>query len=142
MPHVRIVMPPAADAQQQISTFAWLLRSGGVWPLGLGMLLAVVGIVLVFKRSITATKILGFASLLPAIIGLICVYMAADDFGELASSERPFKPNDLARIVGRGMSYGFFGLLGTILSMFFAAVAFARHNCSVEENTSGDMESE
>jgi purine-cytosine permease-like protein len=117
-------MPEAQP--QQIPTIVWLLKSGGVAPLALGLILAVIGIVLVIRPNRTASAILAFLSLLPAIFGLIVVYSAAADYAQMAVSPTPPKPAEFAAITGRAMSYSFCGLLGTILPVFIVVLALSR----------------
>jgi len=56
-------------------TLAWLLMSGGLAPLALGIILALVGTFFVIRPKRLASMILGFLSLSPGIFGLIAVYL-------------------------------------------------------------------
>ena len=111
---------------QQIPTILWLLKSGGIAPLALGLLLAAIGIVFLIRPNRMASTILAFASLLPALVGLIVVYSAAADCAEMAVSPTAPKPAEFAAIIGRAMSNSFCALLGTLLPVFFAVLAMLR----------------
>ena len=117
---------------QQISTIVWLLQSGGIAPLALGLILAFVGIVFVIRPNRTWSMTLAFLSLLPAIVGLIVVYSAAADYAEMARSPNAPRPAEFARLTGRAMGSSFCGLLGTILPVFVAILALARTAKSVD----------
>jgi hypothetical protein len=115
------------DAQlQQVPTIVWLLHSGGVLPLAVGLTLAVIAVFFVIKPSRAASNALAFLSIFPAIISLVVVYSAAVDFADLAASPQARKPAEFAMITGRAMGSSFSGLVATILSMFTASLAVAR----------------
>ena len=127
-------MPEAQP--QQIPTIVWLLQPGGIAPLALGLILALVGMVFVIRPNRSSSMILAFLSLLPAIIGLIVVYAAAAEYAEMARSRIGPKPAEFARLTGRAMGSSFCGLLGTILSVFVAILALARTGKSVDNPNS------
>ena len=127
------------DAQpQQISALVWMLQSGGLTLLALGLLLALVGIVLVFQPSRKGSEMLIFLSLLPGMIGMVLVYSAAADYVEMAASPVTPKPAELAQITGRAMSNSFCGLLATILPVFIAAMAISRTRKSADVSAASD----
>ena len=116
-----------SEAQpQSIPTILWLLQSGGVALLALGLVLALIGIVLVIRPNRTASTLLAFLSLLPAALGLIVIYSAAATYGEMARSPSPPRPAEFAAVTCRAMSYSFCGLLGAILPLFVAVLALLR----------------
>ena len=119
-------MPPEAEVQQ-ISTIMWLLKAGGFPFLLLGLIVAAIGLFLAWRRTSRMTCIL-FAgiSILPGLLTLLAIYAAFKQFGELAASPEVPKPSDLARVISYGTSAGFFGILGTMVSMTSAIAAFAR----------------
>lgn len=99
------------------------LTSGGFAPLGLGAILAAIGIVLVIRPMRTASTILAFLSIVPAIVALPGLYFAATDFLGLPYAAKPSYIEDVAV---RALSYGVCGLLGTILSVVSAVLALLR----------------
>ena len=118
---------PAETEIQQVSAFVFLLKSGGITFLLLGLIMAAVGVVLAVRRTSRMTAVL-FACIspLPGILALLAAYAAFRQFSDIASSPEPPKPSDLARSISYGMSAGFFGILGTVASMASAIAAFAR----------------
>ncbi|KAA5543147.1 hypothetical protein FYK55_12755 [Roseiconus nitratireducens] len=115
------------DAQyEQTNTFFWLLSAGGLPLLGLGLLLAAIGIVLIIWPLRRASFVLVLLSILPAVLGLITVYSAAVDYGEMAGLSTPPKPAEFAAATSRAMSSSFFGLLGTIVALIPSLAAVAR----------------
>ena len=113
---------------QQTLVIVWLLNSGGFSLLVLGLMFAVAGIVLLIWPSRALSMILAFLSTLPAVIALIAVYTASSKYAEMASASTAPKPAEFAAITGKALSFGFCGLLGTLLSTIFAVLALARAN--------------
>jgi len=113
---------------QQVSTLSWLLQSGGLPPLVLGLVFALIGIVFIIRPNRAASLILAFLSLVPAIFGLIAVYSAATAYAKMAASSTMPKPSEFAELTGLAMSSSFCGLLGTLLSVFIAVLAMSRAN--------------
>lgn len=111
---------------QQTSTIVWLLLSGGIVPLAFGLTLALFAIVFVIWPNRTASMIVAFLSMFPAIIGLIVVYSAAAEYTELTASPLAPKPAEIATLTARAMGSSFNGLLGTILPVFTALLALVR----------------
>lgn len=122
----------------QIPTIVWLLQSGSATPLVVGLMLAVVGMFLVIRPNRTLSLVLAIISLSPAIVGLIAVYVAAGDYLQLAHSSENPKPAEFAVLTGRAMGSSFWGLLGTLVSVFPATLALA---CSVQRKHATDSDS-
>ncbi|MAG94334.1 MAG: hypothetical protein CMJ48_11360 [Planctomycetaceae bacterium] len=119
-------MPPEAELQQ-VSNIAFLLRAGGIPFLALGLFLCIFGVVLAARpTNRVAITVYAFLSLLPGLFAMFAVYAACGEFGDMAVSPGPTKPSVIVSVAGRAMSYGFFGLLGTILPTILAIIAFAR----------------
>jgi len=110
----------------QIPTIIWLLQSGGLAPLAMGFVVAVLGIFFVIRPNHTASMILAFLSLLPAVFGLVAVYSAATAYGDMAKLPTMPKPSEFATLTGQAMGSSFCGLLGTILPIFVAILAMSR----------------
>ena len=110
-----------------LTPFRMLLSSGGLPLLAFGLFFSLWAIWNVIKppqeRWILAQIMF---SLFPGVIALIAIYMATGDFAELATSQEAPKPPAIASAAGRAMSYGFFGLLSTIVPIFLGAVALLR----------------
>lgn len=111
---------------QQIPTIVWLLQSGGIVPLAFGLILLLFAIVYGIWPNRTASMILVFMSMFPAIIGLGVVYSTAAEYVEMTASPVAPKPAELATLTARAMGSSFSGLLGTILPVFTAFLALAR----------------
>ena len=120
------------DEPQQILTIIWLLTSGGLKLLALGLILAGIGLVLLIRPHRLASTILAFLTFLPVVVGAITVYSAASDYAEMAASPTTPKPSEFAELTGRAMSSSFCALLGTALAVFFAVlVLLARASATV-----------
>ncbi len=111
---------------QQVPTLVWLLQSGGLAPLALGLVLAAIAIIFVVRPNRKASLILAFLALLPAIFALVVVYSATAEFNEMAMSPTPPQPAEFARITSRAMGSSFCGLLGTVLPAFVALLGLLR----------------
>lgn len=116
------------DAQvQQISNLAFLLRSGGLPFVAIGLALGIVGLIFVIKpRGQWTVAIYAFASLLPGLFAMLSVYSSCSEFAALASGPEVPKPAELFGTIGRAMGCSFYGLLGTVIPMLLAIIAFLR----------------
>ena len=111
-------MPTEADTAIAPSPLTFLLSSGGTALIASGLFFSLWAIGNVFKppreRWILAQVML---SLFPGVFALFAIYVAAAEFTEMAMSQTAPKPAELAAAAGRAMSYGFVGLLSTIVPM-------------------------
>ena len=64
-------------------------------------------------------------SFLPSIIAIIGIYVTYKRFAELATSTDVVKPSEVA--AGAGMSFGFLGIVSTIVPLMLSLVAFHRY---------------
>ncbi|PQO42973.1 hypothetical protein [Blastopirellula marina] len=112
---------------QQISVLSWLLQSNySLALLGLGLILAIAGIILIIFPNRSASVVIAGLSFLPGLIGLVMVYSAATAFSTLAGSPEPPKPTEFAKVINQALYSGFFSLIATLLAMFFSVVALVR----------------
>ena len=106
----------------------FLLPAGGMPVLAFGIVLSLWGLWNIFKpqspRRILSPMVL---SSIPGIIAIIAIYMACTEFIEMTTSETPPKPFMLAAVVAKAMSFGFFGLMSTVVPVLLGALAFSRH---------------
>lgn len=116
-----------AQAESVISPVQFFLLAGGLPLLAFGIVFSLWGLWNVIKPPgagwIVAQVVL---SLIPGIIAMIAIYAANTEFAELATAEIAPKPAALAAVAGRSMSYGFLGLLSTIVPVLLGAIAFGR----------------
>ncbi len=110
-----------------MSDLEFLLRSGGLSLLGLGLLLALCGGYFIVRPQYgSALMIYALATLLPATLALLAIYSACGQFTAMGKAEVSPKPAEFASVVGYAMSSGFFGILGTLLPTVMAWIAFSR----------------
>ena len=111
-----------------ISPLRFLLFSGGFFLLAFGLVLTLWGLWNVLRPH-SFVKILSqlALSVLPGMVAMVAIYLAAADFMELADSETAPKPAALATTVGPMFSYGFVGLLATIVPVLLGVVAIRKH---------------
>lgn len=109
----------------------FLLSAGGFPLLAFGLGFSLWGLWNVFKLPgaglIVAQVVM---SLIPGIIAMVAIYAACIDFTELATAQNAPTPATFAAVTGRAMSYGFCGLLATIVPVLLGAIAFHRQ-CSL-----------
>jgi hypothetical protein len=112
-----------------LSPLRFLLSAGGVPLLAFGLFFSLWGLWNVVKpqssRLILSQVVL---STMPGIFAMVAIYVTAADFTELATAETAPKPAIFAAVAGRAMSYGFVGLMSTIVPVLLGATAF-RKNC-------------
>lgn len=114
-----------------MSVFRFLLLAGGMPLLAFGLILSLWGLWNIFQPRSTFQILsqLVWCSV-PGIIAMVAIYLACMDFSEMAAATKPPKPATFAAVAGRAMSFGFFGLMSTIVPMLLGAVAIRRH-CSL-----------
>lgn len=96
--------------------------------LAFGLILSLWGLWNICKPQTTGQVLSQLVlSSIPGIIAVVAVYAACTDFMEMAAATTPPKPAAFAATAGRGMSFGFFGLLSTIVPMLLGAVGLRRH---------------
>jgi len=131
-------MEAEIEAQiQQISNIPYLLQEGGVPFLAMGLILGFVGLIFVIKPQRPSTvAIYAFVSLLPGIIAMIGVYVSCSEFVEMGTSPDVPKPDKLFGVIGRAMGRSFYGLLATLIPMFFSTIAFLRTRPAIPDQSS------
>jgi len=110
----------------EISTFRWLLTSGGLPLLVTGLVLANLALYCWFFPHRKLSLLTAIFSVVPALLGIIIVFLAAMDFQSLASASTAPKPRVIAELVGRTFSYAFCGLLGSAIAMPTSIAALRR----------------
>lgn len=111
----------------QADCLCWHLESssasGGLWNI---------------FRPRSATPILSqvVLSLIPGTIAMVAIYFAHTEFMKMASATTPPKPAVIAGVAGRAMSYGFIGLLSTIIPILLGVVALRKHLQSLRNECS------
>ena len=127
-------MPDHAESVA-ISPLRFLLSAGGMPVLAFGIVLCLWGLWTIFKPQ-SARQILSPIVLtsVPGIIAIIAIYTACTDFIEMTTSETPPKPAMFAAVVAKAMSFGFFGLMSTIVPVLLGALAFRRHGRLSKQN--------
>lgn len=117
-------MPTPSGTAAVLSPLRLLLSNAGAPLIATGMLFSLWAIWNVFKppqeRWMLAQIVL---SLISGVVALFAVYAAATD---LATAESAPKPTEFATAAGRAMSYGFVGLLSTIVPILLGAIALGR----------------
>ncbi len=122
-------MPDPAETVT-MSVFRFLLLAGGMPVLAFGLVLSLWGLWNIFQpRSTFQTLSQLVLCSVPGIIAMFAIYLACMDFSEMATAEVPPKPATFAAVAGRAMSFGFFGLMSTVVPMLLGAVAIRKH-CS------------
>lgn len=118
----------AQGRTEVLSPLQFLLAAGGLPLLSFGIVFSIWGIWNIFRPTST-TSILSqlVLSLIPGIIAMAAIYFACTEFTAMASATTPPAPAVLAGTAGRAMSYGFMGLLSTILPVLLGVVAIRKH---------------
>ena len=123
----RTVMPDHVESVV-MSPLRFLLPAGGMPVLAFGIILSLWGLWNIFRppspRRILSPMVL---STVPGIIAIIAIYIACTEFIEMTTSEAPPKPAMFAAVAAKAMSFGFFGLVSTIVPVLLGGLAFLRH---------------
>jgi hypothetical protein len=129
-------MPDNAESVA-MSPLRFLLPAGGMPVLAFGIILSLWGLWNIVRpqspRRILSPMVL---SSIPGIIAIIAIYMACTEFIEMTTSETPPKPWMFAAVAAKAMSFGFFGLLSTIVPILLGGLAFRRHGRLSEYDSS------
>lgn len=128
---------PAQGRTEVLSPLQFFLHAGGLPLLAFGIVFSVWGLWNIFRPR-NATPILSqiVLSSIPGMIAMVAIYVACTEFTEMASSTTPPKPAILAGVAGRAMSYGFIGLLSTIVPVLLGVAALRKHLVSLRNESS------
>lgn len=120
-----------------LSPLPFFLHAGGLPLLAFGIVFSVWGLWNIFRPR-SATPILSqvVLSLIPGMIAMVAIYFAYTEFIKMASATTPPKPAVIAGVAGRAMSYGFIGLLSTIIPVLLGVVALRKHLQSLRNECS------
>lgn len=121
-----------------LSPLSFLLSAGGLPLLAFGIVLSLWGLWNIFRTQNSVPILAQLTlSLLPGMIAIVASYLACADFTEMATAETAPKPATFAAAAGRAMSYGFFGLLSTVIPVLLGTVAIRNH-CARLRSVSSD----
>lgn len=120
-----------------LSPIQFFLFAGGLPLLACGITFSLWGLWNIVRPR-NASPILSqiVLSLIPGIIAMAGIYVACTEFTEMASLTTPPKPAVFAGVAGRAMSYGFMGLLSTIVPVLLGVVAVRKHLQSLRNESS------
>lgn len=125
----------AVPPVEQLSPLLHLLRAGGAYGvllLAFGALLALWAAVdLMFVRSRALLSLQALASLLPALLGFVGVYVSYCEFVEMAATPVPPKPAEFARVVTFAMACGIWGPLATVVPAALGVFALTRNRAAL-----------
>lgn len=117
-------MPTHSDTAAVLSPLRFLLSTSGTPLIASILLFSLWAIWNVFKPPQEPWMLAQIVlSLIPGVATLFAIYAAAAEFADLAMAETAPKPAELEAATGRAMSYGFVGLLSTIVPILLGAIA-------------------
>lgn len=110
-----------------VSPISFLLAGGGLPLLGVGIAFSLWGLRNLVRPP--AAGVILFQSLLsfvPALIAMAAIIVNCVEFAELAAAEVAPKPAAFGAVIGQSMSFGFCGLLATIVPVALGLFALHR----------------
>lgn len=118
---------PIEPSQQVLSPLRYLFLTGGISLTAIGAVMTIWGVINVWRPRraglICAQSLL---SLIPGAIAVVAIYLNCVRFQEMAGASSIPKPGEFAEVTGQAMSFGFFGLVSTMVPVFLGMCAFYR----------------
>lgn len=118
---------PTETSVKVLSPIRYLLIAGGAPLVAFGIVMTIWGVINVLRpRSAGLICAQSLVSMIPGAIAVVAIYLSSIRFQEMAGAPSLPKPTEFATVTGQAMSFGFLGLVTTMIPVFLGICAFFR----------------